>query len=694
MGIRKSKIVQPGDGEVVQMGLFSAANTGDTSFLSDYPPVHRDKANFMRVVEDAGDFVGLDFEFSTSTLKPTIIGISNDKEAVSCYFDIELLRWLEEQRQKRGFRYSGHAVLTADRQVLEKALSTRTPSDAWSDSMLTFWLAHAHLCKAPQKDEDADGGLGFMGLGTMVSVTTDLPNHKNCRGRDCEEVICPRHDVRGYCAIDAYGGMLGDIVSRKILADHNVPPEAITFAHEMQELTSKMTERGMAVDHDYVEKLGASMSEQQEKLFPAEGEDGFVFNPRSPKAVVEWARENKIFLPKADKDAVWTVLERLSREHGYEAEKADELCSLLEVDEESLDPVLKTIYHLYTYKVLGKGTDPWFHERYFGKDGLLHPRFVVTGTSTGRFSSSRPNIQNVPKRGWGKLVRKAFIPREDGHLMVEADFSQLELRICLYLAGVDQSVIGADAFSWLVSKSDGLFAKAADRFGGTPRDIAKSISHGGNYMEGFKLISGAELELPRYKKEIEAGALRVYHPRYMDGLEKEWTFCGKVVCFTGSNLAQRLFKSKTVENRRKALEIQEDIYFAAFPMIRDWQRKELAAAENRGYVQAPTGRFLRLLDTPEKNAKLIVAFLGQGVGASYAQAVMLDLYKEHGLIMNSQIHDAFVQEMEPGDLRKVYETAMLMARETKLLPGFSCPAKVEVGPNWGEMKELLADGTF
>ena len=217
------------------------------------------------------------------------------------------------------------------------------------------------------------------------------------------------------------------------------------------------------------------MAEEQEKLFPSEGEEGFLFNPRSPKAILEWGKENKIFFPSADKDSVQTVLEKEAANHGYVGDKFDEIREQLDVDSENLDPTLGIIYRLYTYKILGKGIESWFNDRYFGNDGLLHPRFVGTGTSTGRFSSSRPNYQNIPKRGWGKRVRRAFVPRNPSSLLVEADFSQLELRVCLYLAGVDQSVIGADAFSWLVTQSGGLFDKAAQRYGGKPRDIAKSI---------------------------------------------------------------------------------------------------------------------------------------------------------------------------------------------------------------------------
>ncbi len=210
-----------------------------------------------------------------------------------------------------------------------------------------------------------------------------------------------------------------------------------------------------------------------------------------------------------------------------------------------------------------------------------------------------------------------------------------------------------------------------------------------NYLEGFKLISPSELDYARVRSEIEQGALRVYHPKFMENLESPWTFGGKVVAFTGSNLAQRLFGSKSFENRRKALEIQEDIYFAAFNQIRQFQRRMLTESETRGYVQAPTGRFLRLNDTPEKNAKLIVAFLGQGVGASHVQAVMLEYWRRYQQVFFAQIHDALCGEFPlSGGYRPIYTRMKEMEMETDLLPGFTCPCKVEVGTDWGSMKEL------
>ena len=112
-------------------------------------------------------------------------------------------------------------------------------------------------------------------------------------------------------------------------------------------------------------------------------------------------------------------------------------------------------------------------------------------------------------------------------------------------------------------------------------------------------------------------------------------------------------------------------------------------SEKLGFVQSPVGRFLELDDTPEKNAKLTVAFLGQGVGADYATGVMLEYKRRRDWIAQGMIHDALVSSLpKTWTPEEVYAFGKFMECETPRLPGFTCPVKMEVGPNWGTMYEL------
>ena len=81
-------------------------------------------------------------------------------------------------------------------------------------------------------------------------------------------------------------------------------------------------------------------------------------------------------------------------------------------------------------------------EGYIQEDGRIHGKFHQTITATGRISSTEPNLQNIPVRmELGRLIRKVFVP-EDGYVFVDADYSQIELRVLAHMSG-DQNLIQA-----------------------------------------------------------------------------------------------------------------------------------------------------------------------------------------------------------------------------------------------------------
>ncbi len=76
------------------------------------------------------------------------------------------------------------------------------------------------------------------------------------------------------------------------------------------------------------------------------------------------------------------------------------------------------------------------------EDGRIHGKFNQTITATGRISSTEPNLQNIPVRmELGRAIRKVFVP-EDGYVFVDADYSQIELRILAHMSG-DERLINA-----------------------------------------------------------------------------------------------------------------------------------------------------------------------------------------------------------------------------------------------------------
>lgn len=668
--------------------MFEVAGYKPTS-LAVHPWVDRREEGLGQVLAPgATPYLGIDLEFKQN-LEPTIVSITTPEKIWSGPWSHGVAEKLRAAFRDGRLEWVAHSGIAADKPVIEQALSIRTPLSAWHCSMNTHYLCNQHLTKAPAKGESEDSGaIGFMDLWSMASLVTDLYNYKDCRGAACDGP-CPKHDPVGYCGVDSWAGLVGFLEHKTYMEKYQIPWDLYRESMLVNEICYEMEVQGVRVDMDFVQQANARMDQRKEELFDKDEHGKPVpFNPRSPKAAVEWFKKHGLALRKFDKKSVQKVLETQLRKAGYLSIEE------FENETEATPEVLNLLHKAYCYKSEGSGLDKWFGEKYVVEENgghYVHPRFISVGTSTGRLSSSRPNFQNIAARGWGADVRKAIIPREpDGYDLLKADYSQLELRVVLHYSGVSQEVIGADAFTWLVTQSGGLFDKAAELYGGKPRDIAKRISHAANYLEGLMLFHPDELTSGRRADEIRAGALRPYLRRYMPQLKRDWTFMGKVVAFTGANLAEGLFGEKTMEARRKALEIQEDIYFNKFSMIREWQMACLDDLQDKGHIRSLTGRMLRVFGSDHQDwAKLAVAFKGQGTGADHVRAVMARYKSELGQVPLLQVHDELVWEI-PKDWSDKRATDYLrpMVEATSRIPGFTAPIEAKRGPNWKDTRML------
>ena len=93
--------------------------------------------------------------------------------------------------------------------------------------------------------------------------------------------------------------------------------------------------------------------------------------------------------------------------------------------------------HILEYRQLAKLKSTYADglAGYIAADGRIHSKFHQTITATGRISSTEPNLQNIPIRmELGRMIRKVFIP-EDGFVFVDADYSQIELRVLAHFRG-------------------------------------------------------------------------------------------------------------------------------------------------------------------------------------------------------------------------------------------------------------------
>ena len=154
--------------------------------------------------------------------------------------------------------------------------------------------------------------------------------------------------------------------------------------------------------------------------------------------------------------------------------------------------------------------------------GRIHTSFNQAVTATGRLSSTNPNLQNIPVRDdMGRRIRKAFIPSDDDHLLLSADYSQVELRLIAHLSG-DESLIaafehGEDIHAATAAK---LFNKTLDEVTSEERRRAKTANFGIIYgISAFGLSQ--RLEIPRKEaKDIIDGYFASYPgvKKYMDNV--------------------------------------------------------------------------------------------------------------------------------------------------------------------------------
>ena len=277
------------------------------------------------------------------------------------------------------------------------------------------------------------------------------------------------------------------------------------------------------------------------------------------------------------------------------------------------------------------------------KDGRVHTTFNQALTSTGRLSSSNPNLQNIPVRTEeGREIRKAFVAGEEGWRMMSADYSQIELRLMAHLSGdahlVDAFRHGLDVHAATAAK---IFRIPLEEVTSDQRRIAKTANFG--IMYGISSFGLAE---------------RLRCPR------------------------------------SEAKQIIDD-YFASFPAIRGFIDATVAQARERGYVETLFGRRRYIADIGAGNAALralaernAVNAPIQGTAADIIKLAMTAVdrcLREGGYRarMVLQIHDELLLEVPQEEVAPVRE---MLVREMEGVISLSVPLTVECndGKTWLE----------
>ena len=167
----------------------------------------------------------------------------------------------------------------------------------------------------------------------------------------------------------------------------------------------------------------------------------------------------------------------------------------------------------------------------------IHTCFNQTITSTGRISSSEPNLQNIPVRmEMGRRIRRVFVPRNPDNYLVDADYSQIELRVLAHISG-DENLINAfnkdqDIHTQTASQ---VFDVAIEDVTPAMRNSAKAVNFGIVYgISDFGL--SRDLNIPRYeaKQYIDNYKMKYFGVnKYMEDIKKEAAKLGYVTTIFG-----------------------------------------------------------------------------------------------------------------------------------------------------------------
>ena len=386
---------------------------------------------------------------------------------------------------------------------------------------------------------------------------------------------------------------------------------------------------GIRADKNYLlkqkEELEAKMKLMQDEIYE---DAGCEFNILSPKQLGEVLFEKlEIEYPKKRKkdDTSYStskdILDKISDKHPI-VEKVLEY---------------RNLYKLYANYSIGLIDE-------IREDGKIHTIFNQCLTRTGRLSSSKPNLQNIPIRSdYSKLVRKAFIPEEDS-LLMSSDYSQIELRVFAHMANATnlQEAFIEDKDIHSKTASD-IFKVPINEVDKKMRRIAKTVNFGILYgISSFGLSEDLKIDVAS-AKEFLSNYLNTYHgiKEYMEQEKSEAYKNGFVT---------------TIMNRRRKID-------------------ELKSSN---YMVRSSGERMAL-NTPI-----------QGSAADILKKAMVELYqamKDRNLKskMLIQVHDELVFNVYKDELDIMKE---LVREKMEQVVKLSVPLKVdiELGSDWYEAK--------
>ena len=385
---------------------------------------------------------------------------------------------------------------------------------------------------------------------------------------------------------------------------------------------------GINLDVPFLEELSKNLTVDIQKLektiFDAAGE---TFNLASPKQLgpILFDKLKLVDKPKKTKTGQYStaedVLSYLAKEHPIVSDILDWRS-------------LKKLQNTYV-DALPKEINP--------KTGRVHTIYNQAVAATGRLSSNNPNLQNIPIRtARGQQVRKAFVPRDDQHVLMAADYSQIELRIIAALSK-DEGMLAA-----FLNNEDIHQATAAKVFN-VPLEEVTRTQRGNAKTVNFGIIYGV----------------------------------------SAFGLSQQ-----TDLNRTEAKELI-DTYYATYPKLRNYIQEQVDFARDNGYVTTVLGRRRYLKDINSQNAVVRGAAERNAVNAPI-QGSAADIIKLAMIAIQSklesenwkakmllQVHDELVFDVPKEEVEALQK---MVKNEMENAFSLDVPLVVDmgIGTNWLE----------
>lgn len=382
-----------------------------------------------------------------------------------------------------------------------------------------------------------------------------------------------------------------------------------------------LLDKQMLADQSY--ELSQKLADIEQEAFRIAGEE-FNLNSSKQLQVILFEKQAlpvKKKTPKGQPSTAEPVLQAL-------AEEGHELPSLI-------------LHYRSMAKLKSTYTDA-LPKQIHPQTGRVHTAYQQAVASTGRLSSTEPNLQNIPIRSEeGRKIRQAFVPLE-GYSILAADYSQIELRIMAHLSQ-DEGLLNAFRSGQDIHK-----ATASEIFD-TPLEAVTSDQRRSAKAVNFGLIYGMSAF----------------------GLAKQLNI--------SNGLAQDYIK----------------LYFSRYPGVQDYMETTKAKAKETGYVETLMGRRLYLPDINARNGQLrqyaertAINAPMQGTAADIIKIAMIQVQSwldetDLNVKMLMQVHDELVFEVK-NEAIIACKTAIKQAMESALSLDIPLQVEIGVGKNWDE----------